>query len=158
MKIKSFATYGVGMDIIYEDILSTGATADLRIKSEDEKSPELYDAWKRMEARVLEYLGKLCQLDTQCTLNVSKIQLRYARETDELESLVFFGSLMAPEAGIGFKTGAIRVNTLFDVMDTKDIGILRELEARIRGYIRGERAQAKFDFSLKNDVEDDYEE
>lgn len=55
MKIKSFATYGVGMDIIYEDILSTGATADLRIKSEDEKSPELYDAWKRMEARVLEY-------------------------------------------------------------------------------------------------------
>lgn len=47
---------------------------------------------------------------------------------------------MAPEAGIGFKTGAIRVNTLFDVMDTKDIGILRELEARIRGYIRGERA------------------
>lgn len=27
MKIKSFATYGVGMDIIYEDILSTGATA-----------------------------------------------------------------------------------------------------------------------------------
>ena len=77
MKIKSFATYGVGMDIIYEDILSTGA---------------------------------------------------------------------------------IRVNTLFDVMDTKDIGILRELEARIRGYIRGERAQAKFDFSLKDDVEDDYEE
>ena len=49
MKIKSFATYGVGMDIIYEDILSTGAIADLRIKSEDEKSPELYDAWKRME-------------------------------------------------------------------------------------------------------------
>lgn len=117
MKIKSFATYGVGMDIIYEDILSTGAIADLRIKSEDEKSPELYDAWKRMEARVLEYLGKLCQ-----------------------------------------KTGAIRVNTLFDVMDTKDIGILRELEARIRGYIRGERAQAKFDFSLKDNVEDDYEE
>lgn len=37
MKIKSFATYGVGMDIIYEDILSTGAIADLRIKSEDEK-------------------------------------------------------------------------------------------------------------------------
>ena len=86
MKIKSFATYGVGMDIIYEDILSTGAIADLRIKSEDEKSPELYDAWKRMEVRVLEYLGKLCQLDTQCMLNVSKIQLRYARETDELES------------------------------------------------------------------------
>nr|DAS92715.1 MAG TPA: hypothetical protein [Caudoviricetes sp.] len=47
MKIKSFATYGVGMDIIYEDILSTGAIADLRIKSEDEKSPELYDAWKK---------------------------------------------------------------------------------------------------------------
>ena len=155
MKIKSFETYGVGMDIIYEDILSTGAIADLRIKSEDEKSPELYDAWKRMEARVLEYLGKLCQLDTQCMLNISKIQLR---ETDELESLVFCGSLMAPEAGIGFKTGAIRVNTLFDVMDTKDIGILRELEARIRGYIKGERAQAKFDFSLKGDVEDDYEE
>lgn len=88
-------------------------------------------------------------------LNVSKIQLRYARETDELESLVFSGSLMAPEAGIGFKTGAIRVNTLFDVMDTKDIGILRELEARIRGYIRGERAQAKFDFSLKDDIEED---
>lgn len=108
-----------------------------------------------MEARVLEYLGKLCQLDTQCMLNVSKIQLRYARETDELESLVFSGSLMAPEAGIGFKTGAIRVNTLFDVMDTKDIGILRELEARIRGYIRGERAQAKFDFSLKDDIEED---
>ena len=155
MKIKSFATYGVGMDIIYEDILSTGAIADLRIKSEDEKSPELYDAWKRMEARVLEYLGKLCRLDTQCMLNVSKIQLRYARETDELESLVFCGSLMAQEAGIGFKTGAIRVNTLFDVMDTKDIGILRELEARIRGYIRGERAQAKFDFSLKDDIEED---
>lgn len=58
-------------------------------------------------------------------------------------------------AGIGFKTGAIRVNTLFDVMDTKDIGILRELEARIRGYIRGERAQAKFDFSLKDDIEED---
>lgn len=115
MKIKSFATYGVGMDIIYEDILSTGAIADLRIKSEDEKSPELYDAWKRMEARVLEYLGKLCQLDTKCMLNVSK-------------------------------------------MDTKDIGILRELEARIRGYIRGERAQAKFDFSLKDNVEDNCEE
>ena len=65
---------------------------------------------------------------------------------------------MAPEAGIGFKTGAIRVNTLFDVMDTKDIGILRELEARIREYIRGEREQAKFDFSLKDNVEDDYEE
>lgn len=105
MKIKSFATYGVGMGIIYEDILSTGAIADLRIKSEDEKSPELYDAWKRME--------------------------------------------------VGFKTGAIRVNTLFDVMDTKDIGILRELEARIRGYIRGERAQATFDFSLKDDIEED---
>ena len=158
MKIKSFATYGVGMDIIYEDILSTGAIVDLRIKSEDEKSPELYDAWKRMEVKVLEYLGKLCHLHTQCMLNVSKIQLRYARETDELESLVFCGSLMAPEAEIGYKTGAIRVNTLFDVMDTKDIGILRELEARIRGYIRGERAQAKFDFSLKDNVEDDYEE
>ena len=103
----------------------------------------------------LEYLGKLCRLHPQCMLNVSKIQRRYARETDELESLVFCGSLMAPEAGIGFKTGAIRVNTLFDVMDTKDIGLLRELEARIRGYIRGERAQATFDFSLKGDIEED---
>ena len=33
MKIKSFATYGVGMDIIYEDILSTGAIAVVVDKS-----------------------------------------------------------------------------------------------------------------------------
>lgn len=57
---------------------------------------------------------------------------------------------MAPEAGIGFKTGAIRVNTLFDVMDTKDIGILRELEARIRGYIRGDLYRCNCDVHIIN--------
>lgn len=149
MEIKSVATYGLGMDIAYEDLLSTGGYADLRLRSEDERSPELTYAWGIVQSRVEQYLNQILTPLEDSRFIVTKIEFKYEKETGELVKLIFSGSLNNQGIVVKIKTAPIRVNDLFDVMVPTDIGILRTLERYIRGYIKGERAQEKFDFEFK---------
>lgn len=147
MNINKVKTYGKGLDITYEKTNKQLSTDSCKLKSDEEYAPELTEAWKKVTQHINDKYKDIKSDDA--VIRIYCFEFKWVKEElgagGYLRSINFYGVLD------GKKALRIEKKELMysGFEEDEQIDIIALID-RIEGYVNGERAQDKFDFSLKD--------